>query len=322
MRNVVLWGHRKLLPQGDLEGILPTDLSGALGLLTAPCRLVLGDTTADAAPNDSGEPATLQRAAGEVEDDLDLPTNKQTVNQRLSQEKEPEGRNEVTGRKSEGIEQSGIIWHAEQDQDQYVSDARAAAVARLAALAAAKQVHDDGHREDDVAQTNDVEAPAVATVDLKHPSMPTVVLSFDDHEDGVGVVETAEQQAHLGVNGDGSVPNRAGPTADYQEQFTIVRDRGEPVAFQRPPAQYNRVAAAKAKKAATSASSPPSPTPRILDEDEEDVEDGYWDPALTELLGQHRLTRLAPGLRALGESQTDLLSLPAGLTPLTWPALC
>lgn len=90
----------------------------------------------------------------------------------------------------------------------------------------------------------------------------------------VAAVYTAEQQARLGVEEDGSPMNRAGPAAaDYREQFTVVRDGGQPVnragpaaaeyreqftvvrdggqpVTSQPPAQYNRVAAAKAKKAA------------------------------------------------------------------------
>jgi hypothetical protein len=95
----------------------------------------------------------------------------------------------------------------------------------------------------------------------------------------VQAVYTFEQQARLGVNEDGSPLNRAGPAADYREQFAVVRDDGQPVTSQppaqnragpaadyrehftvvrddgqpvtsQPPAQYNRVAAAKAKKAA------------------------------------------------------------------------
>ena len=85
----------------------------------------------------------------------------------------------------------------------------------------------------------------------------------------VQAVYTSEQQRRLGVNEDGSPLNRAGPAADYREQFTVVRDgeenRAGPAGDYReqfsvvcdagrgvagaPAAQYNRVAAAKAKKA-------------------------------------------------------------------------
>eukprot|EP01043_Picozoa_sp_COSAG02_P052910 COSAG02_NODE_5772_length_4050_cov_1.758542_4_plen_313_part_00 len=295
------WIYRKLLPQGALEGVLRKDLGDALGLLTAPCMLVLGDSTAktpaEATPKESGED-TGQRA-GQEKDISDPLTGKPTNNQGGLQEKR-------TGGESERIEKSETASHIQEDQ--YVHDARAAAAARLAALAAAKQLRDDGHRVEDGAKPNDSEAPAVVTVDSKRPSERTVALSLDsaEHDDGVGVLNTLEQEAHLGVNEDGSVPNRAGPAADYQERFTIVRDRGQPVGSQQLPAKYNRVTAAKAKKKAVAAASPsPSPTPHILDEDEEDFdvdEGGHWDPALTDLLEQHRLLRLVPGLRALGES--------------------
>ena len=82
------------------------------------------------------------------------------------------------------------------------------------------------------------------------------------------------------------------------------------MASQQLPAQYNRVAAAKAAKVAAPTFASPSPTPHILDEDEEDVDEGgHWDPALTELLEQHRLMRLAPGLRALGKLRNILVQL-------------
>jgi hypothetical protein len=290
---------------------LRKDLGDALGLLTAPCRLVLGDTPAktpaEAAPNESGE-ATGQRA-GRENDNPNLPADKLTNSQGAFQEKD-------TGGESERIEKSETVSH--------ITDARAAAAARLAALAAAKQLRDDGHRVEDPTKPNDSEGPAVVTVESKRPSMPTVALSLASAENdgGVGVLNTLEQEARLEVNEDGSVPNRAGPAADYQERFTVVRDRGQPVGSQQPPAQYNRVAAAKAKKkAAAAAFSSPSPTPHIIDEDEEDIDvdaDGHWDPELTELLEQHRLMRLVPGLRALGES----VRVHYALAPNFFPSYC
>lgn len=227
-------------------------------------------------------------------DDPDLSTiDKQTTNPGGLQEKGTVGRNEIAGDKSEFIDQSGVVSNA--DDEQYVTDARAAAAARLAALAAAKQLRDDGHRVEIADKTSDMEALPVETVDLKLPSIAHVALSLDtpENEDGIRAV-------HSGVSKDSSMPNRAGPGADYKEQFIVVRDGGQLVSSQQPPAQYNHVAATKEAQVAAPAFASPSPTPHILDEDE----DGHWDPALTELLEKHRLMRLAPGLRALGESES------------------
>ena len=141
--------------------------------------------------------------------------------------------------------------------DQALGDLRAAAAARLAALAAAKQLRADNARVEYATKTTDGEAPGVAMEDSPYHVTPSVAMDLG-----------------------------SGPDSEEAIRLSSVS--------QPPPAV-----------------SPPSPTPRILDEDDEDIdanEGSHWDPALTALLEQHRLMRLAPGLRALGACDLLLAS--------------
>lgn len=141
--------------------------------------------------------------------------------------------------------------------DQALGDLRAAAAARLAALAAAKQLRADNARVEYATKAIDGEAPGVAMEDSPYHVTPSVAMDLG-----------------------------SGPDSEEAIRLSSVS--------QPPPAV-----------------SPPSPTPRILDEDDEDIdanEGSHWDPALTALLEQHRLMRLAPGLRALGACDLLLAS--------------
>lgn len=142
------------------------------------------------------------------------------------------------------------------ERDQALGELRAAAVARLAALAAANQLRADNAHVKYATKTTDGEATGIAPVDSSYHVTPNVAMDI-------------------------------GSGAD--EEAIRLRSGSQP----------------------SPVVSPPSPTPRIIDEDEDEIdatEGSHWDPALTALLEQHRLMRLAPGLRGLGACDLLLAS--------------
>lgn len=252
--------YRTLLPLGALEGVSPDDLSTALALLTAPCKLLLGhiSTTAAVAPNGAIQPATGRTTTSELttspsgENPANPVANKQTSGDGTLQTWATNEHNGVGGGELKGDAEEVMLSNIDELHQQLTENARAAAAARLAALAAEKQWQDESRLTQDLPKGAEVpldEVPFASNIRM-----------------GVRAAEN-EVQPEIELAG----------------------------ASQPPPSTSG------------SAISPPSPTPQIIEDDEgeieNDEEDGVrWEPALTALLEQHRLMRLAPGLRAMGAS--------------------
>lgn len=143
--STVLRGRAlKLLPQGSLEGVSVKDLGSSLGMLSAPCWLVLGDVTevaADAAPADADADADAvpgDDAAADVASDG-------------------------------GGEKDGGTGETEGEAAGELKREQAAAAARLAALAAKRQL--------------DQPAAAVAEAPPATPPPTPQILDDDEDED-------------------------------------------------------------------------------------------------------------------------------------------
>ena len=205
----------------------------------------------------------------------------------------------IVDRSADGIEQEGQKTQEDEPvsggQGQkdgggaVLSDARAAAAARLAALAARR------HLNAAAAAASTAPAPAETTAGAAAASSDRVSVGSSVPTQPVG------EPLSLDL-GDAATATSASASDDGDDD---EQDAADP-----------QLDAGVADSAARAPPSPP--TPRILEDDDEGTEqqpgvakarqeaqdsmhDGRWDPALTSLLEQHRLTRLEPGLRALGK---------------------
>ena len=209
----------------------------------------------------------------------------------------------IVDRSADGIEQEGQKTQEDEPvsggQGQkdgggaVLSDARGAAAARLAALAARR--HLNAAAAAAAAAANAAPAPAETTAGAAAASSDRVSVGSSVPTQPVG------EPLSLDL-GDAATATSASASDDGDDD---EQDAADP-----------QLDAGVADSAARAPPSPP--TPRILEDDDEGTEqqpgvakarqeaqdsmhDGRWDPALTSLLEQHRLTRLEPGLRALGK---------------------
>ena len=208
----------------------------------------------------------------------------------------------IVDRSADGIEQEGQKTQEDEPvsggQGQkdgggaVLSDARGAAAARLAALAARRHLNAAAAA---AAAANAAPAPADTTAGAAAASSDRVSVGSSVPTQPVG------EPLSLDL-GDAATATSASASDDGDDD---EQDAADP-----------QLDAGVADSAARAPPSPP--TPRILEDDDEGTEqqpgvakarqeaqdsmhDGRWDPALTSLLEQHRLTRLEPGLRALGK---------------------
>jgi hypothetical protein len=208
----------------------------------------------------------------------------------------------IVDRSADGIEQEGQKTQEDEPvsggQGQkdgggaVLSDARGAAAARLAALAARRHLNAAAAA---AAAASTAPAPAETTAGAAAASSDRVSVGSSVPTQPVG------EPLSLDL-GDAATATSASASDDGDDD---EQDAADP-----------QLDAGVADSAARAPPSPP--TPRILEDDDEGTEqqpgvakarqeaqdsmhDGRWDPALTSLLEQHRLTRLEPGLRALGK---------------------
>jgi hypothetical protein len=208
----------------------------------------------------------------------------------------------IVDRSADGIEQEGQKTQEDEPvsggQGQkdgggaVLSDARGAAAARLAALAARRHLNAAAAA---AAAASTAPAPAETTAGAAAASSDRVSVDSSVPTQPVG------EPLSLDL-GDAATATSASASDDGDDD---EQDAADP-----------QLDAGVADSAARAPPSPP--TPRILEDDDEGTEqqpgvakarqeaqdsmhDGRWDPALTSLLEQHRLTRLEPGLRALGK---------------------